>query len=131
MPFLKQHLEKPDEEDAANTHLFAEHHRRTITREYHGEAREMFQEEWGKLVDGPGLNIALRHFIDDKRNAVDGFGLILFLVKVTLYVEETEQADVTRAQKLLNEHGEQDAPYLASAQGSCVNRIYSQGFYRR
>ena len=109
LSFLEKHLEKPDEEDAANTHLFAEHHRRTITREYHGEDPERFQEEWGKLVDGPGLNIALRHFVDDKRNAVDGFGLILFLMKVTFYVEETEQADATRAQELLNEHGEQDA----------------------
>ena len=110
LPFLEKHLEKPDEDDAANVHLFAEHHRRTIIREYHGEDPERFQEEWGKLVKGPGVDIALRHFVDDKRNAVDTFRLIFFLMKVTFYVEETEQADAALAEELLNEHGEQDTP---------------------
>ena len=107
LPFLEKHLEKPDEEDIANVHLFAVHDRHVMTREYHGENPEKFQDEWGKLLKGPGMDIALRHFVDDDR--VDGFNLILLLVKITLYVKETEQADAAFTQELLNEYGEQDA----------------------
>ena len=109
LPFLKQHLEKPDEEDAANAHLFAEHDRHVMTREYHGEDPDMFQEEWAELMRGPGVDIGLKHFVDDARNALDGFGLTLFVVKISLYVEEIEQADAVYAQELLNKHGDQDA----------------------
>ena len=109
MPFLKEHLEKPDEEDAANTHLFAKYHRHVMTREYHGENPERFRDEWAKLLDGPGLDIAVRHFVDDDRNAVDGLGLLFFLAEVTLYVKETERTDATSAGELLGEHGEHDA----------------------
>ena len=59
------------------------------------------------MLKGPGIDIALRHFVDDDR--VDGFNLILLLVKITLYVKETEQADAAFTQELLNEYGEQDA----------------------
>ncbi|MDE0016391.1 MAG: hypothetical protein OXU51_09405 [Candidatus Poribacteria bacterium] len=105
--FLKQHLEKPAEEDIANVHLFAVHDRHVMTREYHGENPERFQDKWAELVKGPGMDIALRHFVDDDR--VDGFDLVLLLLEITLYVKETEQADAAFAQELLNKHGEQDA----------------------
>ncbi len=105
--FLKKHLEKPAEEDIANVHFFAVHDRHVMTREYHGENPEKFQDEWGKLLKGPGMDIALRHFADDDK--VDGFDLILLLAEATLYVKETEQADAALAQELLNKHGERDA----------------------
>ena len=108
LPFLKKHLEKPAEEDIVNVHLFAVHDRHVMTREYHGENPEKFQDEWAKLLKGPGMDIALRHFADDDK--VDGFDLIFLLAETTLYVKETEQADAALAQELLNKHGEQDAP---------------------
>ena len=108
LPFLKKHLEKPAEEDIANVHLFAVHDRHVMTREYHGEDPERFQDKWVTLVRGPGMDIALRHFVDDDK--VNGFDLILLLAETTLYVKETEQADAALAQELLNKHGEQDAP---------------------
>ena len=55
------------------------------------------------------MDIALRHFVDDKKNVVDGFLLVLLMLDITLYVEETEQVDAVYAQELLNKHGEQDA----------------------
>ena len=107
LPFLEKHLEKPAEEDIANVHLFAVHDRHVRTRGYHGENPERFQDKWVKLVQGPGMDIALRHFVDDNR--VDGFNLILLLAEITLYVEEIEQADAALTAELLNEHGEHDA----------------------
>ena len=107
LPFLKEHLEKPAEEDIANVHLFAVHDRHVMTREYHGENPERFQDKWVKLARGPGMDIALRHFVDDDR--VNGFDFALLLVEITLYVKETEQADAALAQEFLNKHGEQDA----------------------
>ncbi len=107
LPFLKKHLEKPAEEDIANVHLFAVHDRHVMTREYHGEDPERFQDKWWTLVRGPGMDIALRHFVDDDR--VIGFDLILLLAEITFYVQEIEQADATRAQELLDKHGDQDA----------------------
>lgn len=107
-PFLKRHLEKPTEEDITNVHLFVVHDRHVMTREYHGENPERFQDKWVKLVRGPGMDIALRHFVDDD-GRVNQFDLGLLLVEITLYVKEIEQADAARAQQLLNKHGEQDA----------------------
>ena len=107
LPFLKKHLEKPAEEDIANVHLFAVHDRHVMTREYHDEDPERFQDKWVTLVRGPGMDIALRHFVDDDK--VNGFDLILLLAETTLYVKETEQADAALAQELLNKHGEPDA----------------------
>ena len=106
LPFLKEHLEKPAEEDVANVHLFAVHDRHVMTREYHGENPERFQDKWVKLVRGPGIDIALRHFVDDDR--VDGFSLVLLLAEITLYVKETEQTDAAIAGELLGKHGEDD-----------------------
>ena len=108
MPFLKQALEKPDEEDAADAHLFAEHYRHVLTRGYHGEDPDAFQDELKKLMDGPGMDIAFKHFIDDERNALNGFDLVFFTVELLLYVGETEQADAVLAGKLFDKHGEQD-----------------------
>ena len=109
LPFLKKHLEKPAEEDIANVHLFAVHDRHVMTRGYHGEDPERFQDEWENWIRGPGMDIALRHFVDDKKNVVDGFLLILLMTEITLYVEKIEQTDAMYAQKLLNKHGAQDA----------------------
>ena len=109
MPFLEQQLEKPDEEDAANAHLFAVHYRHVLTREYHGEDPDTFQDELKKLLDGPGMDIAFKHFVDHKRNVLNGLDLIFLTVAIKLHVEETEQTDAALAGKLLDEHGEQDA----------------------
>ncbi len=109
MSFLKEHLEKSDEEDASNVHLFAVHHRHVITREYHGENRDMFIEEWTKLITGPGVDIGHKHFVDPVRNVLPAFSIVLFSMKIRLYVQEIEQADATRAQELLDKHGDQDA----------------------
>lgn len=109
LPFLKKHLEKPAEEDIANVHLFAVHDRHVMTREYHGEDPERFQDKWENWVKGPGMDIALRHFVDDKEDVIDGFLLVLLMAEITLYVEKIEQADAMYAQKLLNKHGAQDA----------------------
>ena len=105
---MEKHLEKPAEEDIANVHLFAVHDRHIMTREYHGEDPERFQDKWWTLVRGPGMDIALRHFVGDDWNAVDGLGLVLFLAEITLYVKETERTDATRVGELLGEHGEHD-----------------------
>lgn len=107
--FLEQHLEKPDEEDAANVHLFAEHYRHVLTREYHGEDPDIFQDELVRLMKGPAVNIGLKHFVDDERNALNGLEIIFFTVEIGLYVQKTEQADAALAQELLNKHGGQDA----------------------
>ena len=104
MPFLKQQLEKSDEEDAANAHLFAEHYRHVITREYHGENRDMFQDEWMKLMEGPGIDIAFKHFIDDKDNGVNAALLAFFIVEIRLYVEEIERANAVFAGELFDKH---------------------------
>ena len=109
LPFLEKHLEKPDEEDAANAYLFVVHHRHVITREYHGENRDMFIEEWTKLITGPGVDIGHKHFVDPVRNVLPAFSIVLFSMEIRLYVEEIERADATRAQELLSEHGDQDA----------------------
>ena len=109
LPFLKQHIEKPDEEDAANAHLFAEHYRHVLTREYHGEDPDIFQDELVKLMKGPAINIGLKHFVDDERNALNGLEIIFFTVEIGLYVQKTEQADAAFAQEFLDKHGEQDA----------------------
>ena len=109
LPFLKEHLEKSDEEDASNVHLFAVHHRHVITREYHGENNDMFIEEWTKLIAGPGVDIGHKHFVDPVRNILPAFSIVLFSMKIRLYVQEIEQADATRAQELLDKHGDQDA----------------------
>ena len=109
MSFLKEHLEKPDEEDASNVHLFAVHHRHVITREYHGENRDMFIEEWTKLITGPGVDIGHKHFVDPVRNILPAFSIVLFSMEIKLYVKEIEQTDATRAQELLDKHGDQDA----------------------
>ena len=109
MPFLKQTLEKPDEEDAATAHLFAVHDRHVLTREYHGEDPDTFQDELKQLMDGPGMNIAFKHFVDAERNVLNGLDLIFFLVEITLYVEETEKADAALAAELFDKHGEHDA----------------------
>lgn len=107
LPFLKQHLEKPDEEDAANVHLFAAHDRHIMTREYHGENPERFQGKWAKLVRGPGMDIALRHFVGD--DMLNGFDFTFFLAEIRLYVKKAEQADAARAKELFDKHGAQDA----------------------
>ena len=109
MPFLKQQLEKPDEEDAANAHLFAVHYRHVLTREYHGEDPDTFQDELKKLIDGPGMDIAFKHFVDHERNIVNGFDLAFLTVAINLYVHETEQTDAALAGELLDKYGEQDA----------------------
>ena len=109
MPFLKAQLEKPDEEDAANAHLFAAHYRYVITREYHGENRDMFQDRWLKLIEGAGLDIGFKHFVDDDRNVLNVLHLGFFFAELNLYVEKTDRADAARAQELLGKHGEQDA----------------------
>ena len=109
MPFLKQQLEKPDEEDAANAHLFAVHYRHVLTRGYHGENPDTFQDELKKLIDGPGMDIAFKHFVDAERNAVNGLGIIFFLVELTFYVGKTERTDAALAGELFDRHGEHDA----------------------
>ncbi len=109
LPFLKKHLEKPAEEDIANVHLFAVHERHVMIRGYHGEDPERFQDEWENWIRGPGMDIALRHFVDDKKDVIDGFLLVLLMTEITLYVEKIEQADAMYTQKLLNKHGAQDA----------------------
>ena len=109
MPFLKQQLEKPDEEDAANTHLLAEHYRHVLIRGYHGEDPDTFQDELQKLIDDPGMDIAFRHFVDAERNVVNGLDLIFFLVELTLYVGKTERAHAVLAGELFDRHGEHDA----------------------
>ena len=109
MPFLKGQLDKPDAEDAANTHLLATHRRHVITREYHGEDPDIFQDEWKKLWDDAGLDIAFKHLVDDDRNALDGLRVIFFIVELMLYVKETEQTDAALAEELLGKHGEHDA----------------------
>ena len=109
MLFLEQQLEKPDEEDAANAHLFAVHYRHVLTRGYHGEDPDTFQDKFAKLIDGPGLNIGFKHFVAAKRNVVNGLEFGFFLLELTFYVGKTEQTDAAFAQELLNKHGEQDA----------------------
>ena len=108
IPFLEQQLEKPDEEDATNAHLFALHYRHVLTREYHGEDPDTFQDELKKLIDGPGRNIAFKHFVDAERNVVNGLDLIFLLVELTLYVGETERTDAALAGELFDKYGEQD-----------------------
>ena len=109
LPFLKEQLEKPDEEDAANAHLFAAHHRHVMTRKYHGEDPDMFQDEWTKLMEDVGLDIAFKHFVDDDRNALNGAHLAFFVMEIIFYIEKTERADAARAGELLGKHGDQDA----------------------
>ena len=109
MPFLKQALENPDEEDAATAHLFAVHYRHVLTREYHGEHPDTFQDELKKLIDGPGMNIAFKHFVDAERNVLNGLDLIFFLAELTLHVGETERTDAALAAELFDKHGEHDA----------------------
>ena len=109
MPFLEQQLEKPDEEDAANAHLFAVHYRHVLTRGYHGEDPDTFQDEFAKLMHGPGLNIGFKHFVDAKRNALNGLELAFFLLELTFYVGKTEQTDAALAGELFDEYDGQDA----------------------
>ena len=109
MPFLKERLEKPDEEDAANAHLLAVHSRHVLTRGYHGENPDTFQDELKKLINGPGMDIAFKHFVDAERNVLNGLDIIFFLAELTLYVGETERADAAHAAELLDKHGEHDA----------------------
>ena len=109
MPFLEQTLEKPDAEDAANAHLFAVHYRHVLTRGYHGEDPDTFQDELKKLFDGPGMNIAFKHFVDDERNVLNGFEIALLAVEINLYVRKIEQADAALAEELFDKHGEHDA----------------------
>ena len=109
LPFLKEQLEKPDEEDAANAHLFAAHHRHVITREYHGEDPDIFQDAWAKLMGDVGRDIAFKHFVDDDRNALNGAHLAFFVVELIFYIEKTERADAARAGELLGKHGAHDA----------------------
>ena len=109
MPFLEQQLEKPDAEDAANAHLFAVHYRHVLTRGYHGEDPDGFQDEWTKLIKGPGVDIGLKHFVDDERNALKGFEIVFLALEIDLYVRKIEQADAALAAELFNKHGEHDA----------------------
>ena len=109
MPFLKQQLKKPDEEDAANAHLFAVHYRHVLTRGYHGEDPDTFQDEFAKLMDGPGLNIGFKHFVDAERDVLNGFELIFFLLELTFHVGKTEQTDAALAGELFDEYDEHDA----------------------
>ncbi len=109
MPFLEQTLEKPDAEDAANAHLFAVHYRHVLTRGYHGEDPDTFQDEVKKLFGGPGMDIAFKHFVDDERNVLNGFEIALLAVEIDLYVRKTEQADAALAAELFDKHGEHDA----------------------
>ena len=108
MPFLEQALEKPDAEDAANAHLFAVHYRHVLIRGYHGEDPDTFRDELKKLIDGPGMNIAFKHFVDDEQNVLNGLDLIFFTVEIGLYVRKIEQADAALAGELLDKHGEHD-----------------------
>ena len=109
MPFLKQQLKKPDEEDAANAHLFAVHYRHVLTSGYHGEDPDTFQDEFAKLMDGPGLNIGFKHFVDAERDVLNGLELVFFLLELTFHVGKTEQTDAALAGELFDKHGEQDA----------------------
>lgn len=109
MPFLEQQLEKPDEEDAANAHLFALHYRHVLTRGYHGEDPDTFQDELQKLIDGPGMNIAFKHFVDHERNILNGLDLIFLTVAINLHVQETERTDAALAAELFDKYSEQDA----------------------
>ena len=109
MPFLKQQLKKPDEEDAANAHLFALHYRHVLTRGYHGEDPDTFQGEFAKLMDGPGLNIGFKHFVAAERNVLNGLELAFFLLELIFYVGKTEQTDAALAKELFDKHDEQDA----------------------
>ena len=109
MPFLKQQLKKPDEEDAANAHLFAEHYRHVLTRGYHGEDPDTFQDEFAKLMDGPGLNIGFKHFVHAEQNRLNGLELAFFLLELIFYVGKTDQTDAALAAELFDKHGEQDA----------------------
>ena len=77
MPFLKQALEKPD-------------------------------EELKKLMDGPGMDIAFKHFVDDDRNVLNGLDLVFFTLELTLYVGETERTDAALAGELFDKYGGQD-----------------------
>ena len=106
MPFLEQQLEKPDEEDAANAHLFAVHYRHVLTREYHGEDPDTFQDEWMKLLDGPGMDIAFKNFVDHERNVLNGLDLIFLTLAIKLHVEKIEQTDAALAGELFDKHGE-------------------------
>ncbi|RKU24113.1 hypothetical protein C6503_01400 [Candidatus Poribacteria bacterium] len=108
MPFLEQTLEKPDEEDAANAHLFAVHYRHVLTRGYHGEDPDTFQDEWVKLIKGPGVDIGLKHFVDDERNALKGFEIAFLAVEIDLYVRKIEQADAAHAAELFDKYGEHE-----------------------
>ena len=109
LPFLKQQLEKPDEEDAANAHLFALHYRHVLTRGYHGENPDTFQDELEKLMDGPGMNIAFKHFVDHERNVLNGLDLIFLTLAINIYIQETERTDAALAAELFDKYGEQDA----------------------
>ena len=109
LPFLKEQLGNPDEEDVADAHLLAAYHRHVITREYHGEDRDLFQDAWTKLIRDLGVNIMFKHFVDDKRNALNGAHFAFFIVEIMLYVEEIERTDAARAPELLAKHSEQDA----------------------
>ena len=109
LPFLKQTLEKPDEEDAANAHLFAVHYRHVLIRGYHGEDPDTFQDEWEKLWNGAGMDIGFKHFVDKEHNVLNGLDLLFFTVEIELYVKETEQTDAALAKELLGKHGEHDA----------------------
>ena len=104
---MKEQLGNPDEEDVADAHLLAAYHRHVITREYHGEDPDMFQDEWAKLMEDVGLDIAFKHFVDDDRNALNGADLAFFVVELIFYIEKTERADAARAGELLGKHGDQ------------------------
>lgn len=109
MPFLKRQLKKPDAEDAANVHLFVVHYRHVLTRGYHGEDPDTFQDEFAKLMDGPGLDIGFKHFVHAERNVVNGVEFAFFVLELIVYVGKTEQADAALAAELFDKHGEQDA----------------------
>ena len=109
MPFLKQQLKKPDEEDAATVHLFAVHYRHVLTRGYHGEEPDTFQGVFAKLMDGPGLNIGFKHFVHVEQNRLNGLEFAFFLLELAFYVGKTEQTDAALAKELFGKHGEQDA----------------------
>ncbi len=109
MPFLKQTLEKPDEEDAANAHLFAVHYRHVLTRGYHGEDPDTFQDELKKLFAGPGMNIGFKHFVGDKRNVLNGLEIAFLALEIDLYVQRTERTDAAIAKELFDKHDEHDA----------------------
>ena len=109
-PLLKAHIKKPIAEDVADTHLLAAHYRHVLTRGYHGEDHDLFEDQRNQVLEEVGWNVAFRHFVHDEANQfLNGGRLANFLVDVLRHAEETEQRDAAFAQELFDKHGADDA----------------------